>query len=552
MEKAPKKRASKKSGKIMSIDATAPVETAIPKPDASYVPVEYAISHAFRGVSYVAVKNSGDPAAAPAILRLKNEDEKEKFILNTVKTGDVLYTDLGGSSDKLALVTVRKGCSVFRIPTFKLGNKERCLEAAGRAGWTVDAEKGIGEETADELTARKVRAMAMLVAVTERIGDYVANRDQDTTLLLVKHKYRSFRAMQKILLANYQRLLATLNDQYLLELANDPDASSGLLSGKKVSAKATIRVIKAMLVDIPEGERAAFIAKLGLDAFEGKKMISRTVVQKTFREIVEALLEAGPMSPFMEAMKENEKAMLKLLKTHVVYQKVFEPLQGCGPRCTARIISSIVDIRRFEDEAALKAYGGYHHFADGSRARRVKGKVSNWNTDLKQGVYQLSQQILKLPDSPWRARLDQRRGYELIKILVARQARATADGMDVEILPAEFAARAFASVNDVSVADLAKLSAHVDKLRERAGVKVQPVEEDESDEVGEAEAEAEVVAKDPKLAKLLAGVKMRSLQKATRWLCQQLLKHFFKAWTACLPDIVKSEAAAEAATVVAA
>lgn len=39
-----------------------------------------------------------------------------------------------------------------------------------------------------------------------------------------------------------------------------------------------------------------------------------------------------------------------------------------------------------------------------------------------------------------------------------------------------------------------------------------------------------VTAKDPKLAKLVRGLKQQALDRALRWLGQQFLKHIFAEW----------------------
>ncbi|OGL73090.1 hypothetical protein A3E39_04310 [Candidatus Uhrbacteria bacterium RIFCSPHIGHO2_12_FULL_60_25] len=496
--------------------------------------MRYAISHALLGTSFVATL-SDDHAVKPEVTRLRDDAAKEEFLLVTLKPGDTLFTDLGGATDKVALVATVRGAEVHRIPTFRLGNKASYAKDAEAKGWSVDDESAHGNETSDELTVRKARAVATAIAAVERTGDFVLQRDEDQTLLLVKQEYRSFRMMQKVLLANTQRLLSTYNDRYLLELAREvkPEDAVGMLSGSKVSTRAAKKAIEALLVDIPEHERGAFMQKLGLDKLEAKKMIPRKTVKDMFGKIIEALLEAGPMSPFMTAMKETEKSIQKRLKGHAVFRTVFEPIPGCGPRIAARILAAIVDIRRFESVPALKAFAGYHHFEDGSRARRRAGKVSNWNTELKQAVFLWTEQTLKMPASPWREKLDRRRAYELYKILMDRQAKAAADDLSYEILPAAFVPRTILCVNDVTVADLTLLNAHVDALRKAAGIK--PQKTDEESEDGEAEeSDVAIAAKDPKLARLVRGVKMQGLQKAKRWLGQQILKHIFKSWRATL------------------
>lgn len=220
-------------------------------------------------------------------------------------------------------------------------------------------------------------------------------------------------------------------------------------------------------------------------------------------------------------MKSTKSKLEKTLASMKVYTQVFEPIPGVGPLIAARIIANIGDIRRFPSEASLKAFAGYHQFEDGSRARRVAGKVSNWSPELKQAVYLWCDQTLKRKDSPWRAKLDKRRAYELYKLLTARQLTAKELNLNVEIVPAAYATRTISSVNDMTIADLEQLSTHIDGLRKTAGIKS---EDDTPD------SEEEPSAKDPRLAKLVKGLKMSALQKGMRWLGQQFLKHIFNEW----------------------
>ena len=497
----------------------------------------YSVAHAFMGVSYACEDASpSGTGVPPAILRLKDDAAKTAFLLDSLKSGDRLFLELGGAGDKLALMAHYMGVEVHRIPTFKIGDKDAAKQMALSKGWDVVDEPSMGEETADKLTARKARAMAVLAAAQDRPGDFLKIDDADERMLTIKMKYRSYRASQRTLLAAYQRLLANYNDQYLLELARNRkdlgDAVSGMFAGKNVHTQAALRAINALLVTIPEEAREQFLTRLGIDKIKGKKMIPRKTVASMFRKIIDALVESEEVAPFLASMKETKKEIEKLLKADRIHNKVFGPLPGCGPLIAARMMSAIVDIRNFRSRPALTAFAGYHCLPDGTRARRRAGAVSNWNMELKQAVYLWCTQTLKMPQSPWRTKLDQRRAYELYKLLKTRQAKAEAEGLDYEILPAEFVGRSINNTYDLTLADLAALIARVDMLRKKAGVKAKKDEdEDEESGVEDATLEEETeVAKDPALAKLTRGVKMQALQKAMRWLGQQMLKYVFKAW----------------------
>lgn len=497
---------------------------------------DYAIAHAFMGCTYVAVDAvPSGTGAPPAILRLKDDQAKTAFLLDSLKPGDKLFLELGGAGDKLALMAHYVGAEVYRIPTFRIGDKDQAMQSVASKGWDVTDEAAIGEETVDKLMARKARAMAVLAAAQDRMGEFLKVEAADERILTIKMKYRAYRASQRSLLAFYQRLLANYNDQYLLELARNRkelgDAVSGMFGGKNVHAQAALRAINALLVTIPEDARGQFLARLGIDKLKAKGMIPRKTVASMFRKIIEALTESEEVAPFLASMKETKKEIEKLLKVDPIHQKVFEPLPGCGPLIAARMISAIVDIRNFRSRPALTAFAGYHCLPDGTRARRRAGAVSNWNMELKQATYLWCTQTLKMPKSPWRGKLDQRRGYELYKLLKTRQAKAEAEGLEYEILPQSFRGRDITNTYDLTLADLATLIAHVDALRKKAGVKARKDEEDEAEGVVDATLEEEVEeAKDPILAKYTRGVKMQALQKAMRWLGQQMLKYVFKTW----------------------
>ena len=65
-------------------------------------------------------------------------------------------------------------------------------------------------------------------------------------------------------------------------------------------------------------------------------------------------------------------------------------------------------------------------------------------------------------------------------------------------------------------------------VQKSAGIRTGGDEEDDLE--AEPDSTPDPTAKDPKLAKLLRGLKLQGLQKAIRWLGQQFLKHIFKEW----------------------
>jgi hypothetical protein len=532
-------------------------------------PKTYAIAHAFKTTSYVAVlDNQGQP---PEIVRLRTDAQKQRFLHLDIRPGDKLYMDLGGPGDRVALIAKLRGAEVLRIPAFRLaadqpvpeeGNdgdkepnekkmseKERGVNMRIRAyveahGWEIQEERASKRktesqkgETGYKLTARKARAMAIAVAAANEPDLFLPMRKEDDVILEIQHAYRRFRAMQTTIIRAYQRMAAQFNDDYVLEIARDPQVleEAGILDGKNVHAKSVLRAIRAMLVTFPEDERRAFEAKLGLHKLEARRVISERQLQGLFRKILDELMESDVISPVVGDMKMRKAQIERMLKHHQVYKAVFEPVPGCGPLIAARIMGAVVDIRRFRSRPDITAFAGYHHFEDGSRARRRTGHVSNWNQEFKQAVWQFTQQVVKMPGSPWRAKLDQRRAYELYKILMARQAQADAEGLDYEILPRAYRDKTVDNAYSLTPEDIAALCAHVDVLRKHAGVTTDvPNEEDgeEPPDEDEEDAGAEPAVRDKNLAKLVRGVKKSSLDKAYRWLGQQFIKHVYKEWTA--------------------
>ncbi|MBT4349402.1 transposase [bacterium] len=107
----------------------------------------------------------------------------------------------------------------------------------------------------------------------------------------------------------------------------------------------------------------------------------------------------------MQALIKEEKArdrdLKKALEALPVYEKIFKPIEGCGPAIASRIISVIQDIRRFPTAAKLKAFCGAHLLDDGRFPRRRSGELANWSPDARQALYLLGDQFNYRADSFW-------------------------------------------------------------------------------------------------------------------------------------------------------
>lgn len=111
----------------------------------------------------------------------------------------------------------------------------------------------------------------------------------------------------------------------------------------------------------------------------------------------------------LQALEKEEKKRAKELEKAIeefdVYTEIFQKVEGCGPAIAARVISSVMDIRRFKTKAKLKAFCGVHVGEGGKFVRRRRGAVANWSPDARQGLYLLGDQFNRRPDSVWGKKL---------------------------------------------------------------------------------------------------------------------------------------------------
>lgn len=133
----------------------------------------------------------------------------------------------------------------------------------------------------------------------------------------------------------------------------------------------------------------------------------------------DGLFPEGSIAAFYDAQKAND-VILKALKTEEgrrelevakalvgldVWEQVLKPVEGCGPLIGARIIATIIDIRRFENEAKLMAFCGAHVQPDGTFVRRRKGQNCNWHPEARQALYLLGDQMVRRKGSIWGQKL---------------------------------------------------------------------------------------------------------------------------------------------------
>ncbi|MBD3250881.1 transposase [Candidatus Uhrbacteria bacterium] len=540
-KKATKKKASKKTTKKVAKTATKKTATKEPKakktvadklgkdkdlepPKPDREPLCFSIAHAYLGVTYVCEAKSFTDKGQPNIRRLTSEEAKERFVLEDLRKGDTVYMELGGPNDRIALLAAWRGVRVMRIPTFRISNNDATREAIETEGWIATDERPAGNESGDKLTARKTRALAIAAKARHHSTDFLEMKEEDRLRLQLKKVYRGWRKSFKTVLAGYQRLLAEYFDDYLLELITTEDPH--VVANGRVASQAALRCIWAMIDVFPKEKQEEYAATLGLEKLESRRSLSREDITTIFRKVLEMMLDDDDVqAPFMNHWRKSHKKLEQLVKADPIYRAVLEPIPGVGVSIAARIITAIGEIERFPSQADLIYFAGYHTDENGQAVRRRSGVVSNWNPELKQAVWQFAhEQVVKMPGTVWRERLDLRRAYDLYKILRNRQAKADDQQLNYEILPVAFRSRTITETTHMTPEDLPILSAHVDKLRKQAGTTSKATSDDEDQDAALSNV------KDPVLGKLVAGVKQQSYERACRWLGSRFLKHLYKEW----------------------
>jgi len=115
--------------------------------------------------------------------------------------------------------------------------------------------------------------------------------------------------------------------------------------------------------------------------------------------------KAGVSDVILKALEDEEALrygqLLHALGELDIYTLVFEPIEGIGPKLAGRLISTILDIRRFSSEAKLMAYLGVHVLRDGRFPRQRRGERANWSGTARQALYLFAEQANRRPDSEW-------------------------------------------------------------------------------------------------------------------------------------------------------
>ncbi len=525
----------------------------------------YAVGYATVGTSYVLSTYELAEGAEPTLTRMKDPAvlakqrgkttaKDKKDFLRGLTPGDHVYLELGGPGDRLALAALAYGAKVYRYPSYRLGKEDVDRILMEHTDWVIPSERARDDDTGDKLTARKRRAYAIMALARVAAEEFLPVEERHVDMLRLATEFRAFKKMQRRVIGTIRGLIASYYDRSIVELGLARQFAAHAEEGEARRREDVYSIVlEQVMQDLLGGEisaeaRADFLAALGARFPEG---IPADATHEDIEDLVALILESDRFeSTILDRLKAQQKRIEKLLyggkvlvfgkKTtlppNAIWEQVFEPIPGMGPLIAAPIITEVGDIRAFRSRPALTAAAGYHHNPDGSRARRVKGKASPWKPRLKQAVWQWCQQTVKMPQSPWRVRLDQRKAYELWKIMRDAQAAADAEGHRYEIMLPHFTSDATPNVNSFADSDYLTLCDHVDDLRKQAGVTVDTDEEDEG----------ESTVKDPVLAGYVKGVKKKAHDRGLRWLGQQLLKHIWREWRKAVgmpEDIPRPEAA---------
>ncbi len=117
------------------------------------------------------------------------------------------------------------------------------------------------------------------------------------------------------------------------------------------------------------------------------------------------------LSAMLAEETRRERELEKLVKATGVWQSVIGDIEGMGWAIASRIVSGVVDIRRFPNKTKFKAFAGVHILLSGKFPRRRSGQLSNWNPDVRQALYLLGDQFNRRPGSYWGQKLLLNKAY---------------------------------------------------------------------------------------------------------------------------------------------
>lgn len=310
--------------------------------------------------SFRKVENGDDISSTPfhhiKFRKLKEDENVEDFHASQVakagKTVEVAQqipaTHEGlRSGDKIAMMLGGSGDNL----AFALA---RCGQEIGASVHRVPPfifKRERGKEGVSEATAKEQQAELLVKHFVARTGDFYEVGPRDLSLIWLRECLRSRVDAMKARIACEQRLR-----QHLI------GATFCSPEGK-----------------FPEGD-----IEKQFDKAKADDKISQALTSE-------------------EAKRERE--LVKACEALDIYTELFKPVTGLGPMIASRIIGAVIDIRRFETKAKLRAFCGVHLLGDGRFPRRRNNEVANWNGDCRQALFLLGDQFNRRPDSEWGTKL---------------------------------------------------------------------------------------------------------------------------------------------------
>lgn len=231
-----------------------------------------------------------------AMKELATEQDEADFVMNDLHHGDTIALVLGGSGDYLAYALYRRaqavGAQVMRIPAF-------ALKQARDSESVQDMLDGLYGTLRKKSASDKTRDDHVLLALLARevSEKFYPLAETDAGLILARECWRALWESMQARMAGEQRLRQLFIGRVFTR-------SDGLF---------------------PEGG-----IEQGFDA------------AKASDPIVAALRSEE---------KRRERELVNALEELQVYRELFVPIPGVGPKIAGRIISAIVDIRRFQGSA---------------------------------------------------------------------------------------------------------------------------------------------------------------------------------------------------------
>lgn len=119
-----------------------------------------------------------------------------------------------------------------------------------------------------------------------------------------------------------------------------------------------------------------------------------------------------------------EKEMERCVEDTEVWQKVFADIKGIGPCIAAKLICSVIDVRRFDKPSKFVKFLGAHVRLKDEKTgealkkelqfpRRRAGMLSNWSPDGRQALWQITDQFNRQGESTYWGKylLEQKRKF---------------------------------------------------------------------------------------------------------------------------------------------